>query len=92
MQPQTIIFALSKKLSRMKSFTLVTLLLSAVFCCAGQTDNSNNLPALDKSPMDMSYYPVDYPKLKMAGNRLFTQTQQTIIIMYFAEQVSFLIL
>ncbi|OQP67063.1 hypothetical protein A3860_01520 [Niastella vici] len=25
-------------------------------------------PGLDKSPMDMSYYPVDYPKLKMAGN------------------------
>ena len=23
---------------------------------------------LDKSPMDMSYYPVDYPKLKMSGN------------------------
>jgi len=22
----------------------------------------------DKSPMDMSYYPVDYPKLKMSGN------------------------
>jgi hypothetical protein len=25
-------------------------------------------PGLDKSPMDMSYYPVDYPKLKMTGN------------------------
>ena len=25
-------------------------------------------PGLDKSPMDMSYYPVDYPKLKMSGN------------------------
>jgi hypothetical protein len=25
-------------------------------------------PGLDKSPMDMSYYPVDYPKLKMQGN------------------------
>jgi Protein of unknown function (DUF2911) len=23
---------------------------------------------IDKSPMDMSYYPVDYPKLKMSGN------------------------
>jgi len=49
----------------MKSFTLVTLLLSAVFCCAGQTDNSNNLPALDKSPMDMSYFPNNYPVLKI---------------------------
>lgn len=25
-------------------------------------------PGLDKSPMDMSYYPVDYPVLKMSGN------------------------
>jgi hypothetical protein len=25
-------------------------------------------PGLDKSPMDMCYYPVDYPKLKMSGN------------------------
>lgn len=25
-------------------------------------------PGLDKSPMDMSYYPVDYPKLKMSGS------------------------
>lgn len=25
-------------------------------------------PGMDKSPMDMSYYPVDYPKLKMSGN------------------------
>jgi hypothetical protein len=27
--------------------------------------NSSNLPALDKSPMDMSYYPVNYPILKI---------------------------
>jgi len=25
-------------------------------------------PGLDKSPMDMIYYPIDYPKLKMSGN------------------------
>ncbi|WP_207511453.1 DUF2911 domain-containing protein [Longitalea luteola] len=25
-------------------------------------------PGLDKSPMDMAYYPVDYPKLKMSGS------------------------
>jgi len=43
----------------------VTLLLSAVLFCAGQTDNSNNLPALDKSPMDMSYFPNNYPVLKI---------------------------
>jgi hypothetical protein len=34
---------------------------------APQTEKS--LPTgVDKSPMDMSYYPVDYPKLKMAKN------------------------
>src|SRR6476620_3840718 len=27
--------------------------------------NSSNLPPLDKSPMDMSYYPVNYPILKI---------------------------
>lgn len=25
-------------------------------------------PGMDKSPMDMSWYPVDYPKMKMSGN------------------------
>jgi hypothetical protein len=65
MQPQTIIFALSKKMNRMKSFILVTFFLCAVFVCKSQTDNSNSLPALDKSPMDMSYYPNNYPVLKI---------------------------
>jgi len=32
-----------------------------------QTDKASQL-GFDKSPMDMSYYPVDYPKLKMSGN------------------------
>jgi len=27
--------------------------------------NSSNLPPIDKSPMDMSYYPVNYPILKI---------------------------
>jgi Protein of unknown function (DUF2911) len=30
--------------------------------------NSSNLPPLDKSPMDMSYYPVNYPILKIQDN------------------------
>src|SRR5437868_7789856 len=29
-------------------------------------DTSNPYVVVDVSPMDMSYYPVDYPKLKMA--------------------------
>jgi len=49
----------------MKPSTLVILLLSAVFFCTGQTDNANNLPPLDKSPMDMSYFPNNYPVLKI---------------------------
>jgi hypothetical protein len=31
-------------------------------------DKDQQQPGLDKSPMDMSYYPVDYPKLKMTGS------------------------
>src|SRR6266540_2708412 len=34
---------------------------------ATQTEKAVQL-GLDKSPMDMSYYPVDYPKLKMSGD------------------------
>lgn len=30
-------------------------------------DKDQQQPGLDKSPMDMSYFPVDYPKLKMTG-------------------------
>ncbi len=32
--------------------------------------NSNPYASVDISPMDMSYYPVDYPKLKMANNKI----------------------
>lgn len=32
------------------------------------TPGESVLLGVDKSPMDMSYYPVDYPKLKMSGN------------------------
>jgi hypothetical protein len=31
-------------------------------------DKEQQQPGLDKSPMDMSYFPVDYPKLKMTGS------------------------
>lgn len=33
-----------------------------------QTIEKELQPGLDKSPMDMCYYPVDYPKLKMSGS------------------------
>jgi hypothetical protein len=32
--------------------------------------SGNTYSTVDISPMDMSYYPVDYPKLKMANNRI----------------------
>ncbi|MBD0366284.1 MAG: DUF2911 domain-containing protein [Flavisolibacter sp.] len=37
----------------------------AVFHWAAAQTNGNKLPALDKSPMDMAYFPVNYPVLKI---------------------------
>jgi hypothetical protein len=62
MQPQTVIFALSKKLTIMKQITLFTLLIISALIGRSQ---SNNLPPIDKSPMDMCYYPNNYPVLKI---------------------------
>ena len=43
-----------------------TLLLSAFFlACSVTVYCPDTLPPLDKSPMDMCYYPVDYPVLKI---------------------------
>jgi hypothetical protein len=62
MQPQSVIFALKKLKTRMKNIVvLIPLLLISLFSI-GQ---SNGLPAIDKSPMDMSYYPNNYPVLKI---------------------------
>ena len=41
-------------------FTAVSAILLSLVC-AGQS----SLPAIDKSPLDISYYPVDYPVLKI---------------------------
>ena len=46
---------------RLKYDLLFFFLLIALNTCFSQTV----LPPLDKSPMDMSYYPVDYPVLKI---------------------------
>jgi hypothetical protein len=55
----------------MKKFVFLTLLIIAIKANA-QTQVSSpvatplfKLPVLDKSPMDMSYYPVNYPVLKI---------------------------
>jgi Protein of unknown function (DUF2911) len=42
---------------------LIIFIISTLFCRA-QSDN-DPLPALDKSPMDMSYFPDNYPVLKI---------------------------
>jgi hypothetical protein len=46
---------------KMKSFLLLGFCLIVACFCTGQT----SLPPLDKSPMDMCYYPVNYPVLKI---------------------------
>ena len=48
-------------MNKMKTLLLVILFSSATRMVTAQT----NLPPLDKSPMDMCYYPVDYPILKI---------------------------
>ena len=47
----------------MKNFFAIFLLVSSLSASAQM--NSTELPPLDKSPMDMSYYPTDYPILKI---------------------------
>src|SRR6188768_1347381 len=46
----------------MKKFSLAAVLIGA--CCLGALAQSK-LPPVDKSPMDMSYYPNGYPVLKI---------------------------
>ncbi len=50
---------------RKESTTLVTPLTNSPSATGKETGITINL---DKSPLDMSYYPADYPKLKMSGN------------------------
>lgn len=45
-----------------KSFTLLLISLSTTLLINAQ---SSGLPQLDKSPMDMSYYPANFPVLKV---------------------------
>jgi hypothetical protein len=46
----------------MKRLAFVVFLIVTIVMCNAQ---NNDLPALDKSPMDMSYYPNNYPVLKI---------------------------
>ena len=43
------------------------LVLFAVLSLSSNAQNNAQIPLLDKSPMDMSYYPINYPILKIQG-------------------------
>jgi hypothetical protein len=49
------------------SFFLLVLVVSSFTSLA---QNGSKLPALDKSPMDMCYYPVNYPILRIQPNKI----------------------
>ena len=49
----------------MKRLTLVVALFMAASTFASAQTSFSGVPSLDKSPMDMSYYPVNYPILKI---------------------------
>jgi hypothetical protein len=48
-------------MNRMKKLIIIIFLSVSAFC----NGQDNNLPPLDKSPMDMCYYPSNYPVLKI---------------------------
>lgn len=52
----------------MRSF--LVLAFSLVYCVTSAQNNASVIPPLDKSPMDMSYYPVNYPILKIQNKNL----------------------
>ena len=47
----------------MKQILVIALIMISAHASAQM--NSSNLPPIDKSPMDMSYYPANYPILKI---------------------------
>lgn len=48
----------------MKRLYILALLITATFLASAQT-STNGVPSLDKSPMDMVYFPANYPILKI---------------------------
>jgi hypothetical protein len=48
----------------MKKFLFLTLFLTTL-CAAQAQSNGSKVPALDRSPMDMAYFPANYPVLKI---------------------------
>jgi len=52
----------------MKLVSMILVLVAAGFTATAQ--NGSKLPPLDKSPMDMAYYPVNYPILRIQPNKV----------------------
>ena len=50
----------------MKKIYFATFFLFGLMAVGFSQQDSTKLPAIDKSPMDMSYYPADYPVLKIS--------------------------
>lgn len=48
----------------MKNILILSFAMAVTMNLYAQT-NGNKLPAIDKSPMDMAYFPTDYPVLKI---------------------------
>jgi hypothetical protein len=55
------------KPNQMKQFLIIVFFLTSAFLSKGQS--GFRFPALDKSPMDMSYYPGNYPVLRIQPNK-----------------------
>jgi len=60
--PKQLFLLFQRNMKHMKQFTIIVLLIVSVVLCNAQ---DNELPPLDKSPMDMCYYPNNYPVLKI---------------------------
>ena len=54
------------EISFMKKIYFAILFLFGLMPAGFSQLDSNKLPPVDKSPMDMSYYPADYPVLKIS--------------------------
>ena len=50
----------------MKKWILTFMIVAFAAAAQAQT-NANGMPLLDQSPMDMAYYPDNYPMLKIQG-------------------------
>ena len=52
----------------MKFLSMILVFVAIGFAATAQ--NGTKLPPLDKSPMDMAYYPVNYPVLRIQPNKI----------------------